>query len=221
MWGLPQTDMVTKADRYAVPHMQDFTRILAGKSIFSRIDLVKSYHQIPVRAPDVCKTAIATPFGAFEYLRMPFGLKNAGQTFQRLLDSVTEGLDRTFCYINDILVASTDEKQHEQDLRRLFQRLARHGLTVNKAKSQLRVRKLEFLGHSVSADGVEPLPERVEMLGKKVKPTTIQQLRSFLGYINFYHRFIPPCSKILYPLHGQADGHDHLDCRAGIGLRSG
>lgn len=199
-------NMVTKPDRYAVPHLQDFTRILAGKKIFSKIDLVKSYHQIPVRQSDVGKTAVATPFGTYEYVRMPFGLRNAGQTFQRLLDTVTQGLPRIFCYIDDILVASESERQHETDLRALCERLQEHGLTVNREKSEFGVSELSFLGHKITTSGVEPLRDRVEAVGKRLKPETVKQLRSLLGYINFYHRFIPGCSRILQPLHSAVKG---------------
>ena len=98
---------VTTADRYPVPHIQDFASQLAGASIFSKIDLVRGYHQIPVAAEDVSKTAVITPFGLFEFLRTPFGLKNAAQAFQRLMDTVCHGLDFVFVYLDDILVSST------------------------------------------------------------------------------------------------------------------
>ena len=81
----------TTHDRYPVPHMQDFTAQLEGKKIFSKIDLVRGYNQIPVAAVDIPKTAVITPFGLFEFLRMPFGLKNAAQAFQRLMDQVCRG----------------------------------------------------------------------------------------------------------------------------------
>ena len=97
---------ITEDDRCPVPRLQDFTTHLAGKVLFSKVDLVRGYHQVPVNPEDVPKTTVITLFGLFEFLRMPFGLKNAAQTFQHLMDTILQDLDFLFVYLNDILVAS-------------------------------------------------------------------------------------------------------------------
>jgi hypothetical protein len=99
----------TTPDRYTCPNIADLTARLAGCRVFTKLDLKKGYHQVPVHQDDICKTAIITPFGLFEYVRMPFGLRNAGQTFQRLMDKVLQGLDFVFIYLDDVLIASPDE----------------------------------------------------------------------------------------------------------------
>lgn len=127
---------VTIADKYPLPHIQDFTYHLAGCTIFSKIDLLKAYFQIPVAVEDRHKTAVTTPFGLFEFDRMPFGLRNAAQTFQRFVDAVLRGLNFCHGYLDDLLIASRDVEEHQRHLEQVFQRLKKSGLSINVAKSK-------------------------------------------------------------------------------------
>ena len=181
---------LTKTDRYPVRNLHDFNSELRGKKYFSKVDLLKGYHQIPVNPDDVGKTAVITPFGLYVFPRCPFGLKNAGQDFQRLMDQILGDIPHTFVYLDDVLIASSTLEEHLQDLERVFSILNQNGLVINRKKCVLGKSKVEFLGHEVDSQGIRPLKEKVEAILAVKAPTTVKELQRFHGMVNYYRKFV-------------------------------
>ncbi len=149
---------VTTPDRYPLQNMQDLANGLHGCTVFNKIDLVKGYHQVPIAAADIPKTAIITPFGLFEYLFMGFGLRNAAQTFLRTIDQKCRDLKFLFTYLDDSRIGSKMTAEHLDHLDQFFAVLAANGLTINLSKCTFMVPELEVLGHIINKSGTTPPP---------------------------------------------------------------
>ncbi|KAL7643866.1 UNVERIFIED_CONTAM: hypothetical protein RMT77_005872 [Armadillidium vulgare] len=198
---------ITKQDRYPIPNIQSLSQRLHHSTIFSKIDLQRAYHQIPIRPDDVEKTAVITPFGLFEFLSMPFGLKNAGATFQRVMDSIFRDLPFVFTYLDDCLIFSNSKEEHETHLKQVFQLLQENSFKISLEKCEFFRTSLTFLGYKVSSEGLTPPSEKKEAITAFPLPPDSAALRKFLGMIGYYRRFIPNFAKIIFPLSEKAKLH--------------
>jgi len=188
---------VTKSDVYPLPRCDDLLASLHGMKYFTAIDLESGFWQINMAGKDAEKTAFVTTFGAWEYVKMPFGLKNAPATFQRTMDAVLAGLKWQCClvYIDDILIFSKEKSEHIDNISDVFSRLIEAGLKLKPSKCELFKEEVLFVGHLVSASGIRPNPAKVQSIRDTPEPTTTKQVESFLGVVNYFRKFVPDFSR--------------------------
>lgn len=191
---------ITKPDRYPIPHLQSVAMKLENMKIFSKLDLLQAYHQIPVQEEDIEKTAVLTPFGLYEYLFMPYGLKNAGATFQRFMDNIFLDLKCVFVYLDDVLIFSESEEQHHRDIESVFKVLHENKLRLSIDKCTFFQDNMDYLGFNISANGIIPTTRKVAEIEEFPTPNDSKSLRRFLGMVGFYRRLIPRFANIVLPL---------------------
>lgn len=193
----------TIRDAHPLPRIQESLDSLNGSKFFSSLDLKSAYNQISVHEDDIPKTAFTTPFGLYEHLRMPFGLKNAPACFQRLMNTVfsKELFDILLCYLDDILVYAGSIADHLDRLRIVFERLSTHNLKLELKKCSFFKTSVTYLGYQISQDGISTEPSKIQVLRMWPSPTTLRELRTFLGFTSFYRRYVSHYTQKAKPLH--------------------
>ena len=193
----------TRKDSFPLPRIEESLDALAGAQWFSTLDLASGYHQVPVSEQSRPKTAFCTPFGLFEWNRMPFGLCNAPSTFQRLMQRMfgDQQCQSLLLYLDDIVVYSSSVTQHLQRLEVVLSRLHKEGLKAKLEKCAFFRQQVGYLGHVISNKGVSTDPGKIEAVAKWQRPCHISELRSFLGFASYYRRFVEGFAKLASPLH--------------------
>ena len=199
----------TVRDAYSLPRIDETLDCLKGALLFSSIDLKAGYWQVEMDEDSKALTAFTVgPLGFYECERMPFGLTNAPATFQRLMENCLGDLNLNWCiiYLDDVIIFSKTPKEHIQRLRGVFQKLWEAGLKLKPSKCEFFRTRISYLGHIVSKDGIETDPKKVTAIKNWPIPTSVTDVRSFLGFTNHYRRFIKGYAQIAKPLYKLISG---------------
>ena len=197
-----ELNKVTIKNRYPLPRIDDLFDQLKGARIFSKIDLRSGYHQLRIKEDDIPKTAFRTRYGHYEFVVMPFGLTNAPAAFMDLMNRTFQPyLDQfVVVFIDDILVYSTEQSEHEHHLRVVLETLRKEQLYAKLSKCEFWLNSISFLGHVISDNGVAVDPQKIKAVSEWPRPTNVTEVRSFLGLAGYYRRFVEDFSRIAQPL---------------------
>uniref|UniRef100_A0A8C5HTM3 Gypsy retrotransposon integrase-like protein 1 n=3 Tax=Gouania willdenowi TaxID=441366 RepID=A0A8C5HTM3_GOUWI len=193
---------ITVKNKYPLPLINSAFTLLHGAKVFSKLDLRNAYHLVRIREGDEWKTGFNTPLGHFEYLVMPFGLTNAPAVFQNLVNDVLRDMINhfVFVYIDDILIYSRDQEEHVRHVRLVLERLWKNRLFAKAEKCEFHITTVSFLGFVISPGRVMMDPAKLSAVSEWPQPETRKQLQRFLGFANFYRRFIRDYSRVAAPL---------------------
>ncbi|XP_061920402.1 uncharacterized protein K02A2.6-like [Entelurus aequoreus] len=188
-------------EKFILPSVEETLGMLAGANIFSKLDANMGFWQIPLTADSAKLTTFITPFGRYYFRRLPFGIASAPEHFQnRMVTEVTEGLEGVVCHMDDVLVWGRTQKEHDARLHATLEKIQKAGITLNVDKCDLSKSEVTFLGHVLSTSGISPDPSKTEAVRKMQEPTTVTELRSFLGMINQLGKFVPQLAERDKPL---------------------
>jgi hypothetical protein len=193
---------ITINDRTPLPLIGEALDRLSNAKIYTKLDVRDAYHNLRIATGDEWKTAFRTKYGLYEYRVMPFGLTNAPASFQRWMNEVLSDYLDVFCiaYLDDILIYLDSLEEHQRHIRQVLQWLKEVGLTLKLSKCEFHTDKTEYLGYIISPTGIQMDPEKLKTVKDWKEPVNIKGIQSFLGFANFYRRFIRDFSKITTPL---------------------
>ena len=193
---------LTIKNRYPIPRIDDLLDAISGAKFFTSIDLTSGYHQIRITEEDAPKTAFRTPFGHFQFKVLIEGLTNAPATFQTVMNSIFKPYLRDFVvvYLDDILVYSKTEADHQKHLRLVLEKLREEKFYACLQKCEFAKPEIKFLGHIVGAEGIKVNPAKIAAVNDWPQPTNVHHVRSFLGLANYFRKFIQGYAKLAAPL---------------------
>ena len=192
---------VAKLDRYPIPRVEDLFTKLAGGKAFMKLDLSQAYLQVPPDKESRKLVVVNTHKGLYRYTRLPYGVSSAPGIFQRLMETVLQGIPNVIVYIDDILITGATEDEHLKTLSLVLERLERAGFRARKAKCSFMQPSVTYLGHRIDQHGLHPLKEKVQAVQDAPSPSSVTQLRAYLGLLTYYSKFLPNMASVLAPLY--------------------
>lgn len=195
-----------KVDQYQLPRIQDIFASLAGGKKFSKIDLTQAYNQMEVDEATRELMTINTQKGLYQYTRLQFGVAAAPAIWQRAIEQVLQGVPFTSCVLDDMIISGKTDEEHLANLDAVLERLEKFGLRANLNKCDFFQEQVSYCGHMISEEGLKKSPDKVNAVLKAPRPENIQQLRSFLGLVNYNRSFLPNLSTVLGPLNELLQG---------------
>ena len=187
-------------DQYPLPKPSDLFAALSGGKWFTKLDLAQAYTQMELDEVSRQFVAINTHRGLYRYTRLPFGIASAPAIFQRAMDTILQGMSGVLCYLDDTLIVGKNKEEHLATVEEVLKRLQNEGLRVNKEKCCFLTTSVQYLGHRIDANGIHATGEKLDAVLMAPVPSSVPQLRSFLGMINYYSKFIPNLATLLNPL---------------------
>ena len=198
---------VMVVDQYPLPRVEDLMLQLSGGQKFSKIDLSQAYQQVQLDEASRKFVTINTHKGLYQYTRVPFGIASAPALFQKIMDTILQGIPSTICYLDDILVTGKNDEEHSRNLEEVLKRLQQNGLRVKSEKCKFLQPSVEYLGYRIDSSGVHTTTKKVDAILNAPRPCNVQQLRSFLGLLHYYGKFISNLSSLLHPLNQLLKAH--------------
>ena len=192
---------VSKLDNYPIPRVKDLFAKLQKGQTFTKLDMSQAYQQLPLDPVSKNYVVINTHKGLFRYTRLPYGISSALRIFQRVMDGLLQGIPGTVVYLDDILITGASPEEHLRSLEEVLRRLDRAGLRLKMEKCEFAKPLVSYLGHIIDKNGLRPLPDKVRAIHGASTPRSVRELKSYLGLLTYYGKFLPNLSSTLSPLY--------------------
>ena len=190
----------SQLDRYPIPKIEDLFAKMAGGQKYTKLDLYQAYQQMELEDESQRYVVINTHRGLFEYTRLPFGVSSAPGIFQRVMEAILRGIPNVVVYLDDILITGPDDETHLATLETVLKCLSKAGLRARKGKCVFLAPSVIYLGHKIDGVGLHPVPEKVKAIQEAPSPTNVSELKSYLGLLSYYSKFLPNLSTVMAPL---------------------